>query len=784
MILKIISSVLTFTLLSLVLIVPETAQAQRPKGVKIDQIRVGFPHGGSKNISNEDSSLFKAGFWTPVYVDITAGDKGIAKGELIVETTDSEDIPNNYTVSLPRLDPGEQATVIGYTRPGSIHGNFNIKVRVDKEEDVSIRKNFSALDPNKVLYLSLGSRLGGLRNNLPKQPDPEDEDLVTQVTSQPFSSMESVDALPTRWFAYAPLDLLILTTGNEKFVNQLLGLRDDPRLVGLATWIRQGGRIVISAGRNHELIGELMNRLQLDLPVEIKAETRNFSTLPAVDIWLPARQGRADFRAPAIPLVKLEMKPGREAEIRLGPRQREGSPLLVVSCPQGLGQVTLVAFDLDQPPFTSWNGQADFWKKLLDFGPAPVETATERPPPGLRQANPGQDTQDLTTHLQNTLGQFEDVPVISFGWVALFIFLYILVVGPLDYLFLKKVVGRLEWTWITFPLVVLVVSAAAYFAAYALKGSEQRINKMDIVDVDLRQRRLYGTTWFTVFSPRIQNYTLAVEPSAPTWSARPGTDKKTTPAMITWAGRADSGYGGSERPTSQSLFHRAYNYDTDALGLEGVPIKVWASKAFWARWETHLDPSQLPVQASLARPTDEREGLEGTLTFQLGGEGGDLKLEDAVLIHGGKPGQPPKVYPLGALPPGVPFQVRPDLKSVGIGNWVPALYSGNAPTQPGINASLDSVVKQLMFQEAYVGRGAKNALRYLDQSWRLLQKDEAILVGRLSRVKDAAETVAQGSASPSLLWLGSLPSTGTRKTLAGTMAQETYLRVFIPLSKP
>src|SRR5213078_1731380 len=118
--------------------------------------------------------------------------------------------------------------------------------------------------------------------------------------------------------------------------------------------------------------------------------------------------------------------------------------------------------------------------------------------------------------LVQTLEQFEGVPVISFGWVALFILLYILVVGPLDYFILKKVVKRLELTWVTFPTVVLVVSAAAYFTAYYLKGSELRINKVDVVDVVAeldpetrvaRGTQAAGTTWFTLFSPRIQSYT-------------------------------------------------------------------------------------------------------------------------------------------------------------------------------------------------------------------------------------------------------------------------------------
>src|SRR5262249_25055510 len=144
---------------------------------------------------------------------------------------------------------------------------------------------------------------------------------------------------------------------------------------------------------------------------------------------------------------------------------------------------------------------------------------------------------DVGTLMQDRLEAFTEVPVISFGWVALFILVYIIVVGPLDYFFLKKVVKRLELTWITFPAVVLIVSALAYVSAYYLKGNDLRINKVDLVDIVAetpeedaaaphvaRGARAYGTTWFTVFSPRIQNYTVGVEPSAPTWV--PEVDKK------------------------------------------------------------------------------------------------------------------------------------------------------------------------------------------------------------------------------------------------------------------
>src|SRR5208337_3627925 len=79
---------------------------------------------------------------------------------------------------------------------------------------------------------------------------------------------------------------------------------------------------------------------------------------------------------------------------------------------------------------------------------------------------------DLSSQLRAALEQFPGVKLIPFGWVAFYIFLYILLIGPGDYFFLKKVLKRMELTWITFPTIVLTVSLLAYFAAYRLKGND------------------------------------------------------------------------------------------------------------------------------------------------------------------------------------------------------------------------------------------------------------------------------------------------------------------------
>ena len=66
-----------------------------------------------------------------------------------------------------------------------------------------------------------------------------------------------------------------------------------------------------------------------------------------------------------------------------------------ISC--GMGQVTLLAFDLDQGPFQAWEGQADFWYKLLhiprptannpeDAAKGPVSRSYAEESPGIQLA--------------------------------------------------------------------------------------------------------------------------------------------------------------------------------------------------------------------------------------------------------------------------------------------------------------------------------------------------------------------------------------------------------------
>ena len=200
--------------------------------------------------------------------------------------------------------------------------------------------------------------------------------------------------------------------------------------------------------------------------------------------------------------------------------------------------MTLIALDVDQKPFADWPDRALFWVKALD-----LQRAGRRPAVGARIGGGGavlsaRASPTSPSQLRAALEQFPGVKLIPFGWVAFFIFLYILLIGPGDYFFLKKVLKRMELTWITFPTIVVTVSLLAYFAAYVVKGNELRVNKVDVVDVDQAAGLVAGQhAGRTSSARRTATTTSRGRPAA----ARPRRRRRPTPAPAATPPRPPAG---------------------------------------------------------------------------------------------------------------------------------------------------------------------------------------------------------------------------------------------------
>ena len=794
-------------LASLLLVAPVSAQVPELKKRQIDgeerippkvEAVIGFKPYGRREVMN----CYKVGQWAPVYIDVLAGTDDLPPGVITIEAVDNEGVPTRYTVPSPMIKRKTRQTLLGFTKPGNAHAEIKIVYEMPEWRKIETTAyNAGALDLNSHLYLTLGKRLPELQDAIIAMAKNKGNVNQIELEGYPRYGAYEVDynRLPDQWFGYQAIDLMIFPTADRGLLERLVAERDSSKLKAIAQWVRRGGRLVISVHWNNaDTIADMLEKpaaWQPPVPVVPPRDQRNVKDnavkSPLNEVMTFAGAFKNFPADPARPVLLAQL--GKDdAQWEVLARTKEGQPV-ITRMPYGMGSIVFVAFNLDEGAFTQWEGRVEFLQQLINrFGPR-VHTGLD----AWQMRGGGRDDQDLSTQLHREQDKF-DVTVVSFGWVALFILLYIVVVGPLDYILLKKVFKRLEWTWVTFPSVVILVSAVAYFTAYAIKGNDLKINKVDIIDIDQRteltagqktkKAYAYGHSFFTILSPRIQNYTVGIEPAVPYWMGVPvpeDPEKRPAADMMSWMGRAE--WYSMGRTTG--LFRRPYDYAIEAGGVKGVPISVWTTKAFVASWESELPKP--PIQADLLyhQAAERALRVSGTLQNNL-----PIDLDDVWLLYRNQAYLLSPTLKAGAPAQKIALELNANTKS--IGDWV-GMFREEDVVQPmvaqrgnqGNNYNPSPLIRQILFQEKLSGQQTHNhLLRPLDLSWRL-QEDratrdtatrEVILLARARRQIGTAAELSQGKL-PTYLWLDHLPREQKERSLpAGLLVQDTYFRIILP----
>jgi hypothetical protein len=788
------------------LLLGQTAAQVAESPPHIEKVQVGLPAGkGEQDVLN-----FRPGAWAPVYVKIKAGADGNGRDhfKIRVQTNDDDNTTFSYDTVLPALVANQDYIAVGYTRPAG--GAFEVALLTAADQPVpgaapeTPATQQDRLEAADVLYLTLGGRPANLVKQEGDKKGPEH-----------FAYIDDISHMPDRWFGYQAADVVILSTGSEAFVGSL---KNDPsapeRRQALAEWVRRGGRLIVSVGANRQVAADVLDQMPLpgadkmplidcalEGPEWVCPQASNLSRWLAPDGHVKAPENMPFTRLrPGEGVVVLASESSTE-------RDKTVERPVVVEASCGLGRVWLTAFDLDQGPFAAreWtDGQKAFWTKVAsELAPRPAAAPAAA---GLGTNAPPQ----LLDDMQRSLEDFQNVPVVNFGWVALFILVYIVIVGPIDYILLTRVFKRPELTWITFPVIVLSISVLVYVVAYSLKGDDLRINKIDLVEYDLgAPQQTYGTSWFTLFSPTIQNYTVGLEPAAPGWALAPAADATAHAVTVSSLDNPDQ----AEKAGTTALFRKPYRYAEDASGLERVPIPVWSTRSFEASWRAAVDPAKPPVGPDPDEPirpaVNPQDLLIGRIKNNL-----PAALQSVTIFYRGQ------AY---AVKDGIPAGGGVELQSV----WktkanesagqsaVDWMHDGQALAAPNTNGpdarsnnprtyiaqSRTPMVKELMFHALAGGATMNNSgLRPLDESWRLEEKkpatpdrardaktyrDEIVLTARASNVYDRAEAASQDPASATRLWIDRLPDGKSKPPpLAGYLEQETYIRVYIPVGRP
>ena len=686
------------------------ALAQSPEDVEIIDVRVGF------------EGTYKVGCWTQLEATLIGGVEP-QTGLLQVTVTDSDGVPTEFISPPDRpvgVDPTSPTTTRLLVRCGQTGGRYRVrfinsagKVKGEQEffsgPEASDRVLRTGLPSVAKLVVALGPAVG--LGELARSPNQAvDESAVNHI-----AQLSNVSQLPVEWFGYEGVETVILSTSEPEMYRALTA--DSEQVAALTRWVELGGHVVLfCASSAAELIGS--DGPLADLAPGNMAEMATLRSSTALQTFAGSEElinrGRINLRVPKLTDVR--------GQILAYEGQQPTDLPLVVRTRRGLGRITFAALDPEKPPLSDWSGRVSFLRRVIDW---PAPTVAQQ----VQQDNvlTGQGFEDLTAQLRSALDdKFVGVKTAPFALVALLVIGYIALIGPGDYFFVKRVLKRMELTWVTFPLCVVAVSTAAYFLAFAMKGDQLRVNQVEVVDVDVESGAIRGTVWTHFFSPRVNAYDLSLQPrfagNSPSGNAQ---------TLVAWLGLPGSGLGGMQSGAAPaSRFDRGYSFSPRLDAMRGMPVQEWSTKTLTARWTGDVDQS---LQATLQPDADEL--LTGEILNQTG-----IDLDDCLLMYGRW------AYRLNKLENGEtavidrsqqPRTVKTQLTSGRAGDQATADTADDGTVQFDIYGSdVSRLVKLMMFYRAAGGRTYAptwNRYQHFVDMSPLLSGRQAVLLARVDR---------------------------------------------------
>lgn len=683
---------------------------------------------------------YKLGLWAPATVTV----KDAADLQIEVVAPDSDGVGVRYTASVGSSS-GQQTTPL-LIRVGRRDAPLTVRLRSQtsaqstSSDDIVAQATFSPTS---------NSTEGGPRSGRPSTSrivaeltaasagrvasDSAPSSLLAAAVEESRLSQTSVarlgavSDLPTRWIGYESLACLWINFSDLEFAGQLLG--DSARATALSKWVHGGGRVVIGVGQESaELFandGARANEAWAGLLPGEFAEIISLNDAGPFETYASSTKPIAAGQGVAIPVTKFTSVQGR-IEAYAG-SQPTDLPL-VVRRRVGFGEVVLVTVDLAAVPFATWEGLGGFVARVSGLDRDGSRRAAGDAPSQIVTTG----YNDLSGAVQHRLGAtFTGVSTVSMLAIVAAALLYLVLIGPGDYFFLKQIVGRMELTWLTLPLMVLLFGGGAYWLSNQLRGEAPQLNRLELIDVDGQSGIARSVLWAQAYSPTATRHDLRLVANAADGATMASAD-----GYLSWLGMPGRGMGGLD--TSATAFsplgaeYRQGVWPGGSrlpLGLQGVPINTASTKALMSRWQGITDRR---VEADLTRSSS---GLpEGAL---INATGADFLA--AWLVAGDW------AWRLGPLPDGATISIDASRPPLTLKTLIRRdfLKTRGANAPPGQQAAqtkdlgdydLDGLAALVMFTDALGGEITQlenHFLPFTDLS-SVFDWDQAVLVARLS----------------------------------------------------
>lgn len=251
----------------------------------------------------------------------------------------------------------------------------------------------------------------------------------------------------------------------------------------LRAWLAQGGRMLVVGGPRWQAAAAGVDEL---LPLQLQG-TRTVDDLSALQVFSP---------------VPLAASPG--ALLSFGRLRPDAAVLagslaepLAATRPAGLGSVSVLSVDPAMRPLAGWAGAPGLYARLLR-----LDLTAEAWSDGEWDAD--------TYSTDRALSTLSELGLPSFLYVCGWLLVYVVAIGPVQYLALRRL-RRRELAWITIPALALLFTAGAYLAGALFRGRQPILNRLAVVQAweGAGQAQVHGLVG--LYSPRRARYDLQVE---------------------------------------------------------------------------------------------------------------------------------------------------------------------------------------------------------------------------------------------------------------------------------
>jgi hypothetical protein len=495
-------------MVSIYAVLPKHVLARERTGGPTFQVKAGF------------DSHYRDGNWVPVQITLH-NDGPDFNGMLSMNTPTpqfqlggSQGTPSNYQVSVS-LANGAQKQVTMYVPLYFDVQNVTVKLLDSDGHTIeSQTAPLIPLTPGDVFIGVLSDQSTGF-SSLSVLPLPNQGGSIKLE----FLNANTMPTLPAALKNFNVIVLDNFTTTNLSAI----------QLSALQNWTNQGGALILVGGPEwNRTLGTLPAGL---VPIQVYGS----STIPAGTVLLPPGEspapGSGQHNIPAtvrspVSISNATLKPngnGGTSQVILA----SSTTPLIVQTHHEQGTIMYLAYDPTLEPILGWQGVSLLWNSLL------VRSIGDQllPHASISPSGLGSSSQPVQPILANRMSGFLQslLPsTIPPPWRTLGILLlcYLLVLGPVRFLLVKRLKGR-YWSWRIILSSIVIFSLLSYGLAYIEKGSSILSDSISIAQFNQDGTSVHISTYMGVFVPNEGDYQVQIPGNT---LVQPSPDTYSTPA--------------------------------------------------------------------------------------------------------------------------------------------------------------------------------------------------------------------------------------------------------------